>query len=88
MSDQSVRHWLNGRSFPGKAKCHLLEDALTFKLDFSEGGSTQSVTVEQALGQTDTKTLLAISKMPPRVRILFGELAAEFVAAQKLGGLN
>lgn len=23
VSDQSVRHWLNGRSFPGKAKCHL-----------------------------------------------------------------
>lgn len=61
---------------------------MTFKLDFSEGGSTQSVTVEQALRQTDTKTLLAISKMPPRVRILFAELAAEFVAAQKLGGLN
>ncbi|WP_210546754.1 helix-turn-helix transcriptional regulator [Rhodoferax sp. PAMC 29310] len=80
VSGQSVRHWLSGRSFPGKAKCNLIEDALTFKLDFSEGESTQSITVEQSLKETGVKTLLAISKLPPQVQLLFSNLAAEFVA--------
>ena len=61
VSSQSVRHWLAGRSFPGKAKCNLIEEALTFKLDFSEGNTGQTETIEQKLTQTDLSTRTAIS---------------------------
>lgn len=75
VSSQSVRHWLGGRSFPGKAKCNLIEEALSFKLDFSEGESSQSITVEQTLRQSSVNTLLSISKLPLDVQLLFAKLA-------------
>lgn len=82
VTGQSVRHWVDGRSFPSKAKCNLIEEALSFKLDFSEGKSTQSITVEQTLKQTSVNTLLAIDKLPLDVQLLFARLAEEFVALQ------
>jgi len=82
VTGQCVRHWLDGRSFPGKSKCNLIEEALSFKLDFSEGQSSQSITVEQTLKQTGVETLLAIRKLPPQVQLMFSKLAAEFVAMQ------
>ena len=75
VSSQSVRYWLTGRSFPGKAKCSLVEEALSFKLDFSEGSSTQSITVEQTLKQSNVNTLQAISRLPLDVQLLFAKLA-------------
>lgn len=82
VSGQSVRHWLAGRSFPGKAKCNLIEEALSFKLDFSEGESAQSITVEQTLKQSSVNTLLVISRLEPEVQLLFAKLAAKFVDLQ------
>lgn len=82
VSGQSVRHWLVGRSFPGKAKCNLIEEALSFKLDFSEGESMQSITVEQTLKQSSVNTLLAISKLPLEVQLLFAKLASAYADLQ------
>lgn len=79
VSSQSVRHWLGGRSFPGKSKCNLIEEALSFKLDFSEGESAQSITVEQTLKQSGVDTLLSISKLPLDVQLLFSKLANAYI---------
>ena len=81
VSGQSVRHWLAGRSFPGKAKCNLVEEALSFKLDFSEGNTGQTETIAQKLTQTDLATRNAISQLPPDLQVTIGRLAAQFVLA-------
>lgn len=83
VSGQSVRHWLAGRSFPGKAKCHLIEESLTFKLDFSEGNTGQTETIDQKLVQTDLAARNAISQLPPDMQVLFAKLAAEVVEMQR-----
>lgn len=79
VSAQSVRFWLSGRSFPGKAKTTLLENALSFKLNFSEGLNEYSATVEEGLHQTDIETFLAITKLPPQLKHIFSKLAQEIV---------
>ena len=76
VSGQSVRHWLAGRSFPGKSKINLLNEALTVKLDYSQGESGQGITVEQALEQD---ALLAIRKLPPELQQMFIKLANAYV---------
>jgi transcriptional regulator with XRE-family HTH domain len=81
VSGQSVRHWLAGRSFPGKAKCNLIEEALSFKLDFSEGNTGQTETIDQKLTQTDLATRNAISQLPPDLQVTIGRLAAQFILA-------
>ena len=83
VSSQSVRHWLAGRSFPGKAKCNLIEEALTFKLDYSEGNTGQTETIDQKLVQTDLAARNAISQLPADVQVLFMKLAAEYVTANR-----
>jgi transcriptional regulator with XRE-family HTH domain len=75
VSNQTVRHWLSGRSFPGKSKTPDLERALSFKLDYSEGASNNVPTVESSLQATDVETFLAISRLPPEIKHLFGKLA-------------
>ena len=79
VSAQSVRFWLAGRSFPGKAKTTLLENALSFKLNFSEGLNEFTSTVEDGLHETDIKTFLALSKLPPQFKHVFAALAQELV---------
>lgn len=82
VSGQSVRHWIDGRNFPTKAKTYLLEQALTCKLDFSEGQSEQSVTVDETLRMADIETFMAISKLPPDVQGLITQLAQRFLELQ------
>jgi transcriptional regulator with XRE-family HTH domain len=81
VSNQSVRHWLSGRSFPGKAQIPGLEQALSFKLDFSEGAN-QGPTVESEMSRTDVEMLLIISKLPPDIKVLFFKLATAFSRLQ------
>jgi transcriptional regulator with XRE-family HTH domain len=81
VSNQSVRHWLNGRSFPGKKKGPAVEKALSFKLDFSEGSAAQSPTVESMMQQVDVEIFLDIARLPPDVKILFGRLARLYLSA-------
>ena len=79
VSHQTVRHWLSGRSFPGKRKAPELERALSFKLDYSEGAGQSSQTVESALNKSDVETFLLISRLPPEVKSIFGRLASAFL---------
>ena len=81
VSSQSVRHWLVGRSFPGKSKCNLIEEALSFKLDFSQGNTGQTETVEQKLTQSDLAARNAISHLPPDLQVTMSRLASQMVSA-------
>lgn len=83
VSSQSVRHWLSGRSFPGKAKTVALERALSFKIDFSEGGSSKEMPVSERLQHTDIETFLMITKLPPDVKEAFLKLAHLYVAMEE-----
>lgn len=78
---QSVRYWLSGRSFPGKAKTAALESALTFKLNFSSATNEHQTTVEDSLRQTDIETFLAITKLPPQLKGLFCKIAIEIATS-------
>lgn len=82
VSAQSVRHWLNGRSFPGKRHAPAVEKALSFRLDFSEGNIPQDVpTVGTMVQQVDIELFLLISKLPPEVRIALTSLVRSFLLA-------
>jgi transcriptional regulator with XRE-family HTH domain len=83
VSDQTVRHWLSGRSFPGKSKAPALERALSFKLDYSQGATQHLAAYSQGTAQhlpadarADVEGLLAITRLPPNIRKLIFELAA------------
>lgn len=78
VSNQTVRHWINGRSFPGKRKAPLLEKALSFKLDYSEGMVASNSTIEQTLKEADVKMFRAYQRMPEEVRLLFSRLAEAY----------
>lgn len=84
VSSQSVRHWLAGRSYPNKKKCLLIEEALSFKLDFSEGESTQSITVEQTIQRTSVDTLMTISRLSPENQLLLAKVAHAMLDAHQL----
>lgn len=77
VTEQAVRHWESGRSYPGKSKMHLLETALSFVLDWTEGlkpvgeGKTAAAMIDEG----DVSLLLVICKLPLRVKTLLGELA-------------
>lgn len=70
VSNQSVRHWLSGRSFPGKRHLPALEKALSFRLDFSEGDTpAASPTVESTLQKKDIELFLKISRLAPEMKM-------------------
>jgi transcriptional regulator with XRE-family HTH domain len=74
VSNQTVRHWLSGRSFPGKSKAPALEKALSFRLDYSQGATV----IEADADRIEIEVLLAISKLPPDIKKLFYQLAVAF----------
>lgn len=78
VSPQSVRFWLQGRSYPGKAKTALVESALSFKMDFSSD-NTASNTVEETLRKTDIETFILIQQMPDQLKMSFNKMAQEIV---------
>lgn len=75
VSNQSVRHWLTGRSFPGKRHVPQLERELSFKLDFSEGNTPHvTPTVDATLQQTDIELFIKISKLPADMKLVVKDL--------------
>lgn len=66
VSDQSVRYWLTGRSFPGKRHVPALERELGLHIDFSEGATPSSVPRPAEIqAQQDLELLLLIQKLAP-----------------------
>ena len=87
VTEQAVRHWETGRSYPGKRKMHDVEAALSFVLDWTEGtrpegqGKTASAMVDQG----DVNLLLVICKLPLAAKNLIGDLAKMHLAAIERG---
>lgn len=89
VSNQSIRHWLAGRSFPGKRHTPALEKALSFKLDFSEGNTPSgAATVDASLQKTDIELFLLINRLPPQMKLIIERLVREVlqIAAASDGG--
>lgn len=81
VSSQSVRFWLSGRSFPGKRHAAMVEKALSFKLDYTEGSSTSAPTMGAMLQKVDVELFLTISKLPPPIKVLLAQLAEVLASA-------
>ena len=73
-SEQTIRFWMAGRSYPAKKRVADLEAALSFKLDFSEGGQPRGPTVESTMEAADIGLFLKLRKLPPSVRVTFEKL--------------
>ena len=67
VSAQAIRHWENGRSFPGKSKTEALETALGFHLDWTEGARAagQRPSATSLIDPSDVELLLKIARLPP-----------------------
>lgn len=76
VSAQAVRHWENGRSFPGKSKTAALETALSFNIDWTEGAraAAQRPQAASLIDPNDVELLLKIARLPPPAKALFGSL--------------
>lgn len=83
VSHQAVRHWESGRSFPGKGKAPALEDALTFRLDWTEGVQSRldRPDIAALLDQEDIDILLVIRKLPESVKKIITEFAEAYLDA-------
>lgn len=92
VSHQAVRYWESGRSFPGKSKAPKLEDALSFRLDWTEGvrSRTGRPDITALLDQEDIEIMLTIRKLPPVVKQHLGEMAKLYMDAldARIPGFN
>ncbi len=77
VTEQAVRHWESGRSYPRKPMIPLLEEALSFRMDWHEGMDPDSErrTAAAMIDQRDVDLLMVICKLPLRAKKLFGDLA-------------
>ena len=76
VSSQAIRHWENGRSFPGKSKTVALETALSFHIDWTEGAraSGPKASASSMIDPKDVELLLKIARLPPPAKALFSSL--------------
>lgn len=82
VSEQTCRFWVMGRNSPKKGRIQAVEQALSFKIDFSEGRN-QGPTVAENLEATDIEMFLRLRKLPPVARVLFEKVINEFVLLQQ-----
>ena len=77
ISEMAVRHWESGRSFPSKSKASLVEEALGFRLDWSEGASHVGAgkTAAAMFDQSDLELMMRISRLPMRAKLAIAEFA-------------
>ncbi|HOW46102.1 MAG TPA: helix-turn-helix transcriptional regulator [Rubrivivax sp.] len=77
VTEQAVRHWESGRSYPSKSKIRLIEEALSFTMDWSEGANpvAEGRTAAAMVDPKDVDLLLVICKLPLRAKNLLGDLA-------------
>lgn len=79
-SDQAVRHWTKGRSYPNKKKLPLLEQALSMKIDFGEGATPAGQTLTEAMPSRDAELFAKIQRLPPATKMTFEQLADQILA--------
>jgi transcriptional regulator with XRE-family HTH domain len=83
VSNQTIRHWLNGRNYPTKKHIPDLEKALSMRLDFSEGVGAHRPTADATLEKADIEIFLLISRMPPEMKSPLLNLAKAMAAAME-----
>ncbi len=85
VTEQAVRHWENGRSYPSKAKTRLLEEALSFTMDWSEGANpiSEGKTAAAMIDKKDVDLLLVICQLPLKAKNLIGEICRLHLDAVK-----
>ncbi len=75
VSDQAVRHYLDGRSRPRHEKVALIEQALSMRLDLHEGAAPTAPTAADLTSQEDIQLFLLLVKLPARVKVALAGLA-------------
>lgn len=91
VSGQAVRHWVSGRSFPGKRHAPALEHALSFTLDYTEGAAkkTGRETASAMMDRHDIELMLMISRLAPPMRIALRHLVeASLGVGSAAGGFS
>jgi transcriptional regulator with XRE-family HTH domain len=81
ITEQAVRHWESGRSWPGKTKLRLVERALSFTIDFSEGVARTPRSAMSMVDPVDHEMLVVIARMPKHAKEVFSEMARIYVEA-------
>jgi transcriptional regulator with XRE-family HTH domain len=81
VTEQAVRHWENGRSWPGKTKLRMVERALSCTIDFSEGVARSPRTAMSMVDPADHDLLVVIARMPKHAKDVFAEMARIYVEA-------
>ena len=77
VTEQAVRHWESGRSYPGKAKARLVEQVLGFNIDWTEGirGAGEQASATAMINPRDLDLLLTICKLPADMKGVMEQLA-------------
>jgi transcriptional regulator with XRE-family HTH domain len=88
VSDQAVRYWEAGRSYPSKKIAAQIERELDFRIDWSEGEehSGDRATANALIDQRDIDLLLLICRLPSAVKLLLADLARAYLEAANRGG--
>jgi transcriptional regulator with XRE-family HTH domain len=81
VSAQAIRHWENGRSFPGKSKTAALEAALSCNIDWTEGAraAAKRPQISGLIDPNDVALLLQIARLPPPAKSLIADLVDMYV---------
>lgn len=88
ISEQTARFWTSGRSYPAKKRIPDIEQALSFKLDFSEGAKVQGPTVSAAMEAADIELFLKLRRLPPSVRLVFEQLVDVYLRTDPVAPFN
>lgn len=78
VTEQAVRHWESGRSYPGKSTARDIERVLQFSIDWSEGqrsagGGDDSATA--MINPRDLDLLLLLCRLPADFKKAIGDVA-------------
>lgn len=86
VSHQSIRHWESGRSYPSKRVSGKLEDALSFRLDWTEGVKwrTERPDITTLLDKEDVEVMLTIRKLPSQMKQQLASIAKLYLDALEM----
>jgi transcriptional regulator with XRE-family HTH domain len=88
VSSQAIRHWENGRSFPGKSKTAALETALSLNIDWTEGSraAAKRPQISGLIDPNDVSLLLNIARLPTPAKSLIADLVEMYVTLDGRAG--
>lgn len=83
VTEQAVRHWESGRSYPGKATAKVIEQTLDFRIDWTEGAHTAGDKASAAamINPSDLDLLLLLCRLPADFKGVMQHLAGMHLKA-------